>query len=68
MFERNGVVAAPAEKTELARTLVPEMERFNVATASEVDSHTLAERMLAEVIATGSVLVGRSEIGAWTRV
>jgi len=55
-------------KTELARTLVPEMERFKVATASEIDIETLAERMLAEVIATGSVIVGRSEIGAWTRV
>jgi 2-polyprenyl-3-methyl-5-hydroxy-6-metoxy-1,4-benzoquinol methylase len=55
-------------KTELACTLVPEMERLGVATAGEVDSETLAERVLAEVIATGSVIVGRSEIGAWSRV
>ncbi|HET9224852.1 MAG TPA: methyltransferase domain-containing protein [Roseiflexaceae bacterium] len=55
-------------KTELACTLVPEMERLGVATAGEVDSETLAERMLAEVIATRSVIVGRSEIGAWSRV
>ena len=55
-------------KTDLARTLVPEMERLGVATAAEVDSETLAERMLAEVIARGSVIVGRSEIGAWSRV
>src|SRR5262249_42415688 len=54
-------------KTELACTLVPEMERLKVATAREVDSETLAERMLAEVMATGSVIVGRSEIGAWIR-
>jgi hypothetical protein len=44
------------------------MERLGVATAGEVDSETLAERVLAEVIATGSVIVGRSEIGAWSRV
>jgi len=55
-------------KTELARTLVPEMERQGIATASEVDIETLAERMLAEVIASDSVIVGRSEIGAWSRV
>lgn len=55
-------------KTELARTLVPEMERLGVATADEVDIETLAERVLAEVIANSSVIVGRSEIGAWSRV
>jgi SAM-dependent methyltransferase len=55
-------------KTELARTLAHEMERLGVATESEVDGETLAERVLAEVIATGSVIVGRSEIGAWSRV
>jgi SAM-dependent methyltransferase len=55
-------------KTDLARTLVPEMERLGVATLGEVESETLAERVLAEVIAKSSVVVGRSEIGAWSRV
>jgi hypothetical protein len=55
-------------KADLARSLVPAMERLGVATADEVDGQTLAERMLAEVIATGSVIVGRSEVGAWSRV
>ena len=55
-------------KTELACTLVPEMERLGVATEGEVESETLAEQMLAEVIANSSVIVGRSEIGAWSRV
>ena len=55
-------------RTDLVCILVPEMERLGVATAGEVDSETLAERVLAEVIATGSVIVGRSEIGAWSRV
>jgi 2-polyprenyl-3-methyl-5-hydroxy-6-metoxy-1,4-benzoquinol methylase len=54
-------------KTDLACTLVPEMERLGVATAREVDPQTLAERMLAEIIASASVIVGRSEIGAWSR-
>jgi SAM-dependent methyltransferase len=55
-------------KTELVCTLIPEMERLGIATAAEVDSETLAERVLAEVIARGSVIVGRSEIGAWSRM
>jgi len=55
-------------KTELACSLAPEMERLGVATAGEVESQTLAERVLAELIATSSVIVGRSEIGAWSRV
>jgi hypothetical protein len=43
------------------------MERFGVATTGEVESETLAERVRAEVIANDSVIVGRSEIGAWSR-
>ena len=54
-------------KTYLARTLVPEMERLGVATAREVDAQTLAERVLDEIIGSASVIVGRSEIGAWSR-
>jgi SAM-dependent methyltransferase len=54
-------------KTDLARTLVPEMERLGVATAREVDAQTLAERLLDEITGSASVIVGRSEIGAWSR-
>jgi len=54
-------------KTDLARTLVPEMERLGVATEREVDAQTLAERVLDEIIGSASVIVGRSEIGAWSR-
>lgn len=53
---------------EVVRTLLPAMERLGVATADEVDIETLAGRMLSEVVAAGSIVVGRSEIGAWTRV
>jgi SAM-dependent methyltransferase len=53
---------------DLIGSVVPELVRLGVATVAEVDIDTLHERMLAEVIANGSVIVGRSEIGAWTRV
>jgi len=54
-------------KTDLACTLVSEMERLGIATASEVDAETLAERVLDEVVQCAGVVVGRSEIGAWSR-
>lgn len=54
-------------KADLARALVPEMRRCGVATVDEVDIETLAGRMLDEVIASGSVIVGHSEIGACSR-
>jgi hypothetical protein len=44
------------------------MERLGVATALEVDAETLAERVLREIAACDGVVVGRSEIGAWSRV
>jgi len=53
---------------ELADTLLPTMEKFGVATAAEVDLATLTERMAREVAQTNSVIVGRSEIGAWSRL
>jgi SAM-dependent methyltransferase len=53
---------------ENVRTLLPEMERLGVATAAEVGIETLIDRLREEVAAGGGVIVGRSEIGAWSRV
>lgn len=53
---------------ETVRTLLPEMERMGVVTAAEVDIETLAERLQREVTAGGGIIMGRSEIGAWSRV
>jgi SAM-dependent methyltransferase len=52
--------------TGVFATLLPEMERLGIATANEVDLQSLGERLSAEVASAG-VLVGRSEIGAWSR-
>jgi ubiquinone/menaquinone biosynthesis C-methylase UbiE len=54
--------------TSIMRTLLPEMERLGVTTASEVGLETLFERMSNEVVASSSVLVGTFQVGAWTRV
>ena len=53
---------------ELAGSLVPTMERLGVATAAEVEVATLSERMRREVTASASVIIGRSEVGAWSHV
>ena len=53
---------------ELVRTLLPEIERMGVATAADIDVETLYERLQCEVSSEGSVIIGRSEIGAWSRV
>jgi SAM-dependent methyltransferase len=47
------------------RTLLPQMERLGLATAPEIDIDTYADRVRSELIASGSVVVGRSEVGAW---
>jgi SAM-dependent methyltransferase len=45
-----------------------EIVRLGVATAEDIGLETLVERMSAEASARESLLVGRSEIGAWARV
>jgi len=54
-------------KTDLAETLVVEMQRLGVATAEQIGIESLADRIRHEVVTRGSVLAGRSEIGAWSR-
>ena len=53
---------------DLVETLAPEMERLGLATAAEIGLATLARRMDDEVSAASTVVVGRSEIGAWSQV
>jgi hypothetical protein len=49
-------------------TLAPEMERLGVAVGKNLCAETLADRVLGEVVATESVIVCRSEVGAWSHV
>ena len=52
---------------DLAGSVLQAMEQLGVATAAEVDVATLAERMGREIETNGSLILGRSEIGAWSR-
>ncbi|HEU5256534.1 MAG TPA: methyltransferase domain-containing protein [Vicinamibacterales bacterium] len=54
--------------TDLMETLLTDMGRLGVATAADIGIETLSDRIRREVISSNSVIVGRSEIGAWTRV
>jgi len=51
--------------TDLVGTLLPSMERYGIATASEVGQEDLVHRILAEAGSAGT-LVGRAEVGAWS--
>jgi len=56
----------------LCDTLFPEafvsvLERHGIASAATIAADTLPQRLAAEIAELGSVIVGRSEICAWTR-
>lgn len=53
--------------TDVAVTLLPDIERLGLVAPGEIDPETLADQVIAEVAARGSIIVGRSEIGAWSR-
>jgi SAM-dependent methyltransferase len=53
---------------DLVGVLLPTMEQLGVATATEVEVATLAQRLCREVTASGHMIIGRSEIGAWSRL
>jgi SAM-dependent methyltransferase len=52
----------------LAGTLLPDMERLGVATAADLGLETLADRIVSEAVANGSVLVTWFDVAAWCRV
>jgi SAM-dependent methyltransferase len=53
---------------DLLPTLAGEMERLGVVAAGGLDAETLADQVIEEVTATESVVVGRGEVAAWSRV
>jgi SAM-dependent methyltransferase len=53
---------------ELTGTLLPEMTRLGVARTDEIGIETLADRLCAENLASGGVVLSPSLIGAWSRL
>jgi hypothetical protein len=53
---------------DIVCTVLPKIEQFGLARTAEVDVVTLAQRLRDEVIANAHMIVGRSEIAAWSRM
>jgi SAM-dependent methyltransferase len=53
---------------DLAITMAPAMEEHGVIAPGEIDPVAFKEQVIAEVNRLGSVVVGRSEIGVWSRL
>jgi len=50
------------------RSILPHIERLGLARVEDLDVDALAGRVREELIESGGVIVGRAEVGAWTRV
>jgi SAM-dependent methyltransferase len=68
-------IAGPAASSDslrlvadLVNSMQSEIMRSGLATAAEIDSETLADRLRAEATTVGSVIVEPGLVGAWTRV
>jgi ubiquinone/menaquinone biosynthesis C-methylase UbiE len=55
-------------EADCAITLAAAMERTGVATGDELGADSLIERITHELSANQGVIVGRADIGAWTRL
>jgi ubiquinone/menaquinone biosynthesis C-methylase UbiE len=53
---------------DLVVTMAPVMEEVGVTTMEKLAPATLKARMLDEIAMNSSVVVGRSEVGAWSRL
>ena len=52
----------------LAASLLPTMEQLGIATAKDLEITTLTQRLQREVAASEHMIIGRSEIVAWSRL
>ena len=52
---------------EAVRTLVPTLEKLNIAAADEVQIDSLADRMRKEVVAKRGVAMSYGLVGAWAK-
>jgi hypothetical protein len=50
---------------EAVRTLVPTLEKLNIASAAQVQIETLTDRMRKEVVAKRGVAMSYGLVGAW---
>lgn len=53
--------------TEALRTLVPTLEKLNIASAAQVEIETLTDRMRTEALAKRAVAMSYGLVGAWAK-
>jgi ubiquinone/menaquinone biosynthesis C-methylase UbiE len=53
---------------DLITVIAPSIAQLGLATQAEIGAKTLAERIVRDVAANSSIVIGRAEIGAWVRV
>jgi hypothetical protein len=54
-------------ETDVVGTLIADIERLGLAARGELEPDRLAAQVFAEATATNSVIVGRADVGAWSR-
>ena len=52
---------------EAVRSLLPTLEKLNIASAAHVQIETLANRMRKEVVANRAVAMSYGLVGAWAK-
>ena len=52
---------------EAVRSVVPTLEKLNIASAAQVEIETLTDRMRKDVVAKRAVAMSYGLVGAWAR-
>lgn len=52
---------------DLVESMAPSIEQLTLATSAEIEA-TIGERLRGEVIGGGSLIIGRAEVGAWSKI
>jgi SAM-dependent methyltransferase len=53
---------------DVLMTVLPQAEQAGLVTAAEIDPETYVQSLISQVRESGSVVIGRSEVGAWSRI
>jgi SAM-dependent methyltransferase len=48
-------------------SIMPHIERLGLGRADDIDADTLVARVRTELVESGGVIVGRADVGAWSR-
>jgi hypothetical protein len=52
---------------DIAIVMLPAMQQHGIATSADVGRDTIAERLLRQVASGGGIVIGRAEVGVWSK-